>query len=155
VIVVLGAAAERILLAIEDLTHGPVEVRINPAWREGMGSSIRTGIAAIFEADVSGVLMLTCDQPFVTVEHLRGLSRRDPGSATASAYAGRRGVPAYLPRTMFGELTGLTGDAGARSLLREAEALELPFGELDVDTAESLAAVRAHWGACESSGRAS
>jgi CTP:molybdopterin cytidylyltransferase MocA len=34
----------------------------------------------------------------------------------------------------------LRGDAGARELLREAATVELADGELDIDTAEDLAA---------------
>ena len=60
------------------------------------------------------------------------------GEATASAYAGRRGVPAYFPSAVFAALGELTGDAGARELLREARAVELEGGELDIDTPEAL-----------------
>ena len=60
----------------------------------------------------------------------------------ASEYAGRRGVPAYFPASAFKELMGLRGDVGARELLRGARAVELPGGELDVDTPEDLARAR-------------
>ena len=56
----------------------------------------------------------------------------------ASAYAGRRGVPAYFPAAEFAALMKLRGDAGARELLCEAEAIDLPDGELDVDTAADV-----------------
>jgi CTP:molybdopterin cytidylyltransferase MocA len=87
------------------------------------------------EAD--GVVLMACDQPAVTAEHLRSLMKS--GEATASAYAGRRGVPAYLPSAAFAQLMDLRGDAGARELLHEATAVELVGGELDIDTAEDLA----------------
>lgn len=127
VVVVLGAEAERVLAAC-DLRDARV-VR-NEQWREGMASSVHAGVAAADGAD--GVVLMTCDQPAVTAEHLRALMVS--GAVTASAYSGRRGVPAYFPASSFPELMRLTGDAGARELLREASVIDLAGGELDVDT---------------------
>ena len=93
---------------------------INNEWREGMASSIRLGVRTlgVVAKNAEGVLLMTCDQPAVTAEHLRTLMKA--GETTASAYAGRRGVPAYLPSTAFAQLMELRGDAGARSLLAQA-----------------------------------
>ncbi len=117
------------------------QVLVNTEAAEGMASSIRVGIAAAAVAQVTGVVILACDQPAVTPEHLRELARGG-GEAVASEYAGRKGVPAYLPAAAFPELLKLRGDAGARGLLRSARAVELDNGELDVDTAEDLARAR-------------
>ena len=128
VVVVLGAEAVRIR---ERCALGGATVLVNEAWPEGMASSIRIGVGALGGAD--GVVLMTCDQPAVTAEHLRALSAS--GQVTASAYAGRRGVPAYFPVATFPALLELRGDAGARELLRAAAVVDLPGGELDVDTA--------------------
>ena len=48
-------------------------------------------------------------------------------------------MPAYFPAATFAALMALRGDAGARDLLRNAEAVELPDGELDLDTPDDLA----------------
>lgn len=132
VLVVLGADAERVLTGCD--LRGARVVR-NEQWREGMASSVRAGVAAAEGAD--GVVLMTCDQPTVTAEHLRVLTAS--GVVTASAYSGRRGVPAYFPASSFPELMCLTGGAGARALLRDAAAVELPDGELDVDSPEDRA----------------
>jgi len=139
VVVVLGADAERIQIQC-DLSDAVVA--INDEWSEGMASSIRVGVGAVRDAD--GVVLMTCDQPAVTAAHLRALMKT--GEATASTYAARRGVPAYLPASAFAQLLELRGDAGARDLLREAEAVELAGGELDVDTAEDFARARELFG---------
>jgi molybdenum cofactor cytidylyltransferase len=138
VVVVLGAEAERISSSCK---LGDAMVAINEQWCEGMAASIqsglravRAGIAAIGE--VNGVVLMACDQPAVTAEHLRALMAT--GEVTASEYAWRRGVPAYFPATAFAALGELTGDAGARELLRGARAIPLPGGELDIDTPEAL-----------------
>jgi CTP:molybdopterin cytidylyltransferase MocA len=68
------------------------------------------------------------------------------GEVRASAYAGRRGVPAYFPASTFAELVQLRGDQGARELLRDANAIELPNGELDIDTAADMAAAERLFG---------
>jgi CTP:molybdopterin cytidylyltransferase MocA len=116
----------------EEPTVVPV---VNPQAAEGMASSLRAGVTAA--RDAAGVVVLACDQPAVTAEHLRELAQ-GAGEILASAYAGRKGVPAYFPSSAFPELLQLRGDAGARELLQMARAVELPGGELDVDTVEDL-----------------
>jgi molybdenum cofactor cytidylyltransferase len=136
IVVVFGAAY------LEILAHsqlGDVAPVVNDLWMEGMASSIRLGVRTLESAarDAKGVLLLACDQPAVSAEHLRKLTAT--GEVTASSYAGRRGVPAYFPASNFPELMELSGDAGARTLLQSAPQVALPKGELDVDTPEDLA----------------
>ncbi|MBB5345449.1 nucleotidyltransferase family protein [Tunturibacter empetritectus] len=139
VIVVLGASAESIEAACE---LGDAEVLINESWNEGMGASVRVGVGAL--RDVDGCVLMTCDMPAVTPTHLRTLSAS--GEVTGSAYAGRRGVPAYFPASSFDDLMKLRGDAGAKDLLRSAPCVALAGGELDVDTIEDLERARALFG---------
>ena len=108
---------------------------VNPEAAEGMASSVRAGVRAAEGA--AGVVVLACDQPAVTAEHLRELARGGD-EVVASSYAGRKGVPAYFPARVFPELLELRGDAGARGQLQTARAVELPGGELDIDTVEDL-----------------
>ena len=146
VIVVLGAKSVEVLgdSALGDVV--PVVPVINDQWKEGMASSIRLGIrtCGIAARGAEGVMLMTCDQPAVTVEHLRLLIGGT--EMKASRYAGRNGVPAFFPARYFDRLMALTGDAGARELLASAEAVELKGGELDVDTAEDLARARELFG---------
>lgn len=132
VVVVLGASADEVR---KRCVLGDAVVVMNDAWDEGMGSSVRAGIGEL-PPNVDGCVIVTCDQPAVTAEHLRALMAS--GEVMASAYTGRRGVPAYFPRTIFEELKKLRGDGGARELLKDAKALQLAGGELDVDTPEDL-----------------
>lgn len=139
VIVVLGAEYKQVLA---NCGLGDAVPVIHDKWEEGMGSSIRLGVRAC--EDAAGVVVMTCDQPAVTVEHLQ-LLMRGP-EVNASRYAGRKGVPAFFPERYFGELEALNGDVGARDLLRSAEAVELVGGELDVDTLEDLERARELFG---------
>ena len=135
VIAVLGAFSATITSQIRI----EASVLINPDWEEGIASSIRAGVRSLAD-DVDGCILLTCDMPYITDDHLRLLLAS--GRLMSSAYAGRRGVPAYFPRSSFSSLLQLQGDHGARDLLLPAEAIDLPAGEFDIDTPEDLKQLR-------------
>ena len=137
-VVVLGASAEQIE---SECDLDSVRVVRNEAWGEGMASSIRAGVAAVME-ECDQVVVMACDQPAVTADHLRRLIKQCVDSPVASSYARRRGVPACFPAGSFAGLLRLQGDAGARELLVGAAAVELAGGELDIDTAEALEIAR-------------
>ncbi len=145
IVVVLGASYGEVLAGTYGTLGDAIPV-INDKWQKGMATSIGLGVRTLglVAKEAEGVVLMTCDQPAVTVEHLRALMAA--GEVTASAYAGRRGVPAYFPAATFGELMKLTGDAGARELLREAPAIELAGGELDVDHPHDRAAAERLFG---------
>ena len=139
VVVVLGAAAK---LVAEGCDLRSAWVVVNAGWADGMGSSIKAGMELVREfSEVDGVVVMTCDMPGVAAEHLRQLAA-EPDVVMASAYDGRRGVPAYFPRAAFAELLGLSGDAGARQMLRTAQVVELVGGEVDVDTMADVERLR-------------
>jgi CTP:molybdopterin cytidylyltransferase MocA len=117
----------------------------NEGASEGMASSIRVGVEAAVEGGADGVVVMACDQPAVSAGHLRELMSGG-SEVVASEYAGRRGVPAHFPAAAFKQLMELRGDVGARVLLRGARVVELPGGELDVDTPEDLARARELFG---------
>ena len=143
VVVVVGAEYEQVL---GNSALGDVVTVINDQWQEGMASSIRFGVRTLgFVAkEAEGVLLMTCDQPAVTVKHLLHLTLR--AEVKASRYAGRNGVPAFFPKKYFDQLMELKGDAGARELLAEARYEELENGDLDVDTVADLERARELFG---------
>ena len=69
---------------------------VNEEAAEGMASSIRVGVGAAVEAGAGGVVVMACDQPAVSASHVR-LWRDGADGVVASEYAGRLGVPAYIP----------------------------------------------------------
>jgi CTP:molybdopterin cytidylyltransferase MocA len=140
IVVVLGASWQRIQ---KQCNFDDSIIVVNDEWSEGIGSSLRVGVNAL-DSSVDGCIIVTCDMPAVSAEHLHKLIRR--GEVTASEYAERRGVPAYFPVTFFAALMRVCGDAGARDLLREASAVRLLGGELDVDTAQDLQRARELFG---------
>lgn len=136
VVVVLGAFADQIR---SNCRLQNCRVLLNSDWKNGMGTSIRHGIQSL--NPVQGAVVMTCDMPAVTSNHLERLATSD--KLTASYYANRRGVPAYFPKSMFPSLLQLDGDNGAKELLRSAPAIELVGGELDIDTAEDVTRMQA------------
>jgi len=123
----------------------------NPHWQKGMTTSIHAGVNAVSAFDA--ILLLTCDQPAVTPFHLVQLivASEEGKCIAASVYAERTGIPAIFPQKYFPQLLALKGDSGARHLLREYEneviEVVLENGELDLDTPESLQAIRRIWSA--------
>jgi CTP:molybdopterin cytidylyltransferase MocA len=137
VVVVLGANAAQIKAKC---SLSSAETVINGDWSEGMATSIRSGIAELVE--VEATILMTCDQPAVTSHHLQQLIELCKAAPIASSYAGRLGVPACFPASYFRALLQLEGDAGARRMLESARSVELPGGELDIDTPAALARAR-------------
>jgi molybdenum cofactor cytidylyltransferase len=130
-IVVLGAFASEIR---KECPLKGCTVVENADWASGMGTSIRRGIQAV--SGVQGVLIVTCDMPAITSDHLRELAAS--GRLTASFYEGKRGVPAYFPREIFDQLLQLEDSRGAGQLVFAADAIPLVRGEFDIDTPEDL-----------------
>jgi molybdenum cofactor cytidylyltransferase len=140
-IVVLGAGAGELAPL---LRHSPGSVVVNRQWREGLASSIRTGVARL-PATCSGVMLVLADQAAVTSDDLRRLAgtwRRRPPCIAAALYGGTTGAPAIFPRSTFAELAALRGDNGAQSILRRNAdrviRVPMPAAELDLDTPEDL-----------------
>jgi molybdenum cofactor cytidylyltransferase len=146
VFIVLGAHREEILARC-DLSL--VNVIVNPDWAEGIASSIRMGVRGMKPDNpkTGEVMLLVCDQPALTAEHLRAMvdASLNGAAIVASLYAGAAGIPAIFPASQFERLLALRGDQGARLLLRDPQSalVTVPFdgGEVDVDTPEDLAAM--------------
>jgi molybdenum cofactor cytidylyltransferase len=139
IFVVVGARAETVRATLTGLDAQILE---NPEWREGMASSLRRGISALPE-DVDAALVLLCDQPAVSPELLETLlatQRKTRKAIVACRWDDAVGPPALFLRKRFPALLALSGDTGARSILkREGDRVALvdfPDGAFDVDTPE-------------------
>jgi molybdenum cofactor cytidylyltransferase len=149
VIVVTGHQRERVEAALAGL---PVKLVHNPAFADGLGTSLKTGIAAV-PAEADGVIVCLGDMPQVDaalIDRLIGALDPEKGALIAvPTIDGQRGNPVVWTRRFFHELMAVEGDIGARHLIglySEAVA-EVPLtgtaALTDVDTPEALAAVKA------------
>jgi CTP:molybdopterin cytidylyltransferase MocA len=133
IVVVLGA--HETLIRSRCNLHG-VQLVSNPRWDEGLGTSLAKGAAKFH--DVDGIVVMTCDMPAVSANHLQELV--SSGLVTSvSWYAGQQGTPAYFPKNLLHELRESRGDTGAKKMLSSARRIELVGGDLDIDTPEDLA----------------
>jgi len=141
---VVVVAAENSVHITSELTQFTVTIAMNPDWQRGLGSSIVVGIRHTMNLapDVDAVLLLTCDQPFLTAAVLTQLIqlRLTTGKPiVASAYAGTLGIPALFDRSCFPDLLQLKGDSGAKGIILERQhdvaSFDFPAAEIDVDTA--------------------
>jgi nicotine blue oxidoreductase len=143
-VVVLGAAADDVRPLLPAGAHAVVAAD----WAEGMGASLRAGLAAAERLDPvpDAVLVHLVDLPGVTaaaVARLAALAR--PAALVRAAYGGRPAHPVLLGRDHWpGVRSAATGDSGARSYLAGHPDLALvECGDLaapdDVDTPEQLA----------------
>ncbi|WP_406863860.1 nucleotidyltransferase family protein [Streptomyces sp. HUAS MG47] len=116
--VVLGASAELVRERAE--LPGCVLVD-NPAWEEGMGSSLRAGLASLKETGADAALVSLVDQPGIgprAVARVRA-AYRSRASLAAASYEGRRGHPVLFGADRWAAVAaGAVGDKGARDHLR-------------------------------------
>lgn len=143
VIVVTGAHAGAVQAALDDL---PVHRVCNPAWFEGVGSSLAVGFRYLMEhfAAVTGALLSLADQPMPNGDLVHRMLRRHaqaPDLLLAALHGDAVGPPVLFPSDCFAELSRWSGTAGARAMLRrEAGRLETFSANLpvDVDTPADL-----------------
>jgi molybdenum cofactor cytidylyltransferase len=149
VIVVTGHQRERVEAALIGL---PVKLIHNKAYADGLGTSLKAGIAALPE-ETEGVVVCLGDMPQVDatlIDRLVGALDPEKGSLIAvPSIDGKRGNPVAWMRRFFPELMAVEGDTGARHLigLYSEVVAEVPVASTaaltDVDTPEALAAVKA------------
>jgi CTP:molybdopterin cytidylyltransferase MocA len=143
VLVVLGAQADDVR------PHVDADVVVADDWREGLGASLRAGLAALTAGHATAVVVALVDQPLVGPDAVRRLVAVAGTTAAAVAtYHGKRRHPVLLDRAVWPAVSRLAvGDVGARAWLRAHADLVLPVGcddtgsPRDVDTAADLAAV--------------
>jgi molybdenum cofactor cytidylyltransferase len=149
VIVVTGHQRDHVEKVLAGL---PVRLVHNPDFAQGLGTSLRAGIAAV-PADADGAIVCLGDMPQVDaalIDRLIGAFDPDRGAlVVVPTFEGKRGNPVLWSRRFFPDLTAIEGDVGARHLIgRYGEAVvEVPVDGkaalTDVDTPEALVGVRA------------
>ena len=149
-VVILGHQAPEIAASAGLIGREGVRVVVNADYLRGLGTSIRKGISSLSD-DSDGVMLLLADQPFVSRRLLRQMlalfeEGSGAGRIVAASYGDVVGPPVIFPRRYFGELLGLEGDEGARSIIKNHMGSLMRF-ELktrrsldDIDTREELAA---------------
>jgi molybdenum cofactor cytidylyltransferase len=140
VYVIVGAAAETVRREVSELRLQVVE---NRRWEKGLAGSIRVGIEAVRTArpDFDAAILAPVDQPWIhsaLLDRLIEIFEAGERGIVACSYAETLGAPALFSRRHFADLSSLSGDRGAKSVLeaRAAEVAQVPFpeGATDLDT---------------------
>lgn len=141
VIVVTGATSSAIESSLAGL---PVHFVHNPDWERGQSTSVRIGIEAIPE-DIDAAMIMLGDQPQIPLIVPQTLitlytTETPPPLILVTAIGEKRANPVLFDRAMFPVLTGLEGDAGARTIFSRHPVQLIPFDnpdlKLDVDSPE-------------------
>jgi molybdenum cofactor cytidylyltransferase len=90
----------------------------NPRPQDGIGSSIACAVSSV--ADAAGWVFALADMPFIKPAVIKRVVSNLEQGATVSApvYEGRRGHPVGFSHTMYNSLKALSGDEGAKRLIR-------------------------------------
>ena len=151
VVLVTGAYAEEVAAAVADLvdqSDGRLLIVHNPAWGEGQAGSMHAGLGALSER-CGAAIFFPVDQPYMPPLLLAQLAAAWQAGAKLAAPAvdgELRGAPALFDRTLWPELYAVSGDVGARGVLRahaeQVQTVDAPAAWLrDLDTPQDLAGV--------------
>ncbi|HYN66252.1 MAG TPA: nucleotidyltransferase family protein [Ornithinibacter sp.] len=144
VVVVVGAAGAEVAALVEGTG---VEVVHAHDWDEGMGASLRAGLAHLGPGDDDLALVTLVDLPDVTAAVIRRVLTTALGGGRAAlvraAYGGVPGHPVAIGRDHWAAVRATArGDRGAREHLRVTPHGLVECGDLatgrDLDTADDL-----------------
>jgi molybdenum cofactor cytidylyltransferase len=150
VYVVLGHHTDEIAAAIADL---PVRIVHNPHAERGQSTSVLAGLRAVAATEPGAVMILLGDQPQISpavVDALIARWQESHARIVAPRYADGLGNPILFDRAVLPEFTALSGDTGARAIVRaNQQSGDISLVEVnapaprDVDTEADYAALLA------------
>lgn len=125
VVVVLGYQAEEMRNRLEpDLAANPdrnkVRIIINPAFKEGISSSLIRGIESVGK-DSDAVMIVLGDQPQIGPDIMRKIIKSfidDNKGIAVPSFKGQRGHPVIIDMKFRPEILTLKGDIGAREVVK-------------------------------------
>lgn len=118
VLVVTGAYGTELAALLE---RYPVRLVPNPAWEEGMSTSLKAGLRALQGDPPRGVMIFLGDQPLLPPHVPVDLANRFLASGapvTAPVVEGQRRSPVLFDWRLVPELLDLAGDEGGRQVVR-------------------------------------
>ena len=143
IIVVLGFNAEEMRHKID---HLPVEIAVNPDYKQGQLSSLQTAIRYLeSDQNCDGMMVHLVDHPYIDANLVGAMLRKFKESASlivVPRHQGKRGHPVIFSRALFGELLNAPMNQGAKAVVNghRAETLEIDTDDvgitLDIDTPE-------------------
>lgn len=147
-LVILGAHQHVLqpLLAELNSSH-PFDILINPQWHTGLASSVSLAASYAKKQGFDAMLLTLSDQVALSADDYRQLilTWHETGKDVAAHYLDDLGVPAIFNASTLPLFTHLSGDRGAKSILKQQAqqgalvAITLPRAAIDIDTQADLA----------------
>lgn len=140
ILVVTGANHDTIQ---KEFNFPEIKICLNADWQNGMSSSIVKGLSDLLNInpDCEQCIFAVCDQPFVTnliFENLIIEQDKTKKGIIASAYSETLGTPVLFDKKYFKELLNLTGQEGAKKLIKKhseyTASISFEKGNVDIDT---------------------
>nr|WP_283104303.1 nucleotidyltransferase family protein [Shewanella gelidimarina] len=141
VVVVLGAHQ-----ALMALIPAGVRVITNSQWQRGLSSSIKTAVTTAKQLNADALMVTLADHIGVDQDAYRLIIKRWllERKTCCACYQHSIGVPAIFNVDLFNQLQRLTGDKGAKPLLKqlasqdELTIVEVPGIAVDIDQREDV-----------------
>lgn len=137
---VVAGALELEGARVPPLPRGVSKLR-NPSWEGGLATSLQVALEAARRDGHDALVVGLGDQPFVTAEAWRRVSRSAASIAVAT-YDDVRGHPVRLAADIW-PLLPVDGDSGAREVMRArpelVDEVPCPGHPSDIDTVQDLA----------------
>jgi molybdenum cofactor cytidylyltransferase len=143
ILLVLGHQHQTILSALGEKTRHPnLQIVNNHHYQDGQSTSLQAGVDKIRDKFPAAMFLLG-DQPMQSSENIDTIleqfrvSDKDIG---VPVFEGKRGNPVIFCQKFFGHLAKITGDIGARNIIRDhpENVLEIeinnPLCFIDIDT---------------------
>jgi len=153
VVLVLGHEPQTILQALgSKIQHPGLNVAINPNYRDGQATSLKTGLLSI-RSNFGSVMFLLGDQPMIKtdiIDHMLDQFGRSEKDLCVPVFKKKRGNPTIFRSSLYDELMQIRGDIGARDIIQNnsdrTQFLEIddPLCFLDIDTPQDLENLLTH-----------
>lgn len=138
IVTIIGHDADRLGPLLEGQ---PTHVVVNTGHDPGLSGSVKLGFRTALPAD--GIMMVPADMPLLETAHIDALvAAFSPGAVVVATHDGAMRNPVILPASMAAHVETLSGDTGARRLIRDHAPVR--FVELgsaascDIDTVEAI-----------------
>ncbi|MDT3319973.1 nucleotidyltransferase family protein [Shewanella sp. SP1S2-4] len=147
-LVILGAHQHILQPLLAELnSRQPFDILINPHWHTGLASSVSLAASYAKEQGFDAMLLTLADQVALSADDYRQLilTWHETGKDVAAHYLDDLGVPAIFNASTLPLFTHLSGDRGAKSILKQQAqqgalvAITLPRAAIDIDTQADLA----------------
>ncbi|MEL7563620.1 MAG: molybdenum cofactor cytidylyltransferase [Dehalobacterium sp.] len=120
VALVVGNEREKIQ---QVLASYPVRFIENPRFAQGMSSSVQEGIRILKEdAELEGIMIIPGDMPLIKKETINAILtefNEKSSPIIIPVHHGKRGHPVLFAKSLFPQLMNVSGDVGAREVVRK------------------------------------